>query len=687
MSITRAAVLLLLASPAWAGVVLNEVLYHAPDDLDALQFIELHNPDADTVADLSGWRLGKAIRYTFPAGTTIPAGGYLVVCKDPALFKKHYGFDAAGRFEGALAHDAGQIELTDAKGKVVDSVRYRSRGAWPVAADGLSATLERICPTAPGDDAANWAPSPMATPKVGGTPGKKNVNHAATRPPAVSGVKFPRAVGPDQGIKVEATVRPAATVELLYRVAGPGYEKEETTLRMTEAKGRFSATIPAQKAGQIVRFRIRAVDEKKAERLWPNPNEVRPAFSTYVHDKFTPGKIPFALVIHVGKREHEAARLGADFGRRFGAGPSVTTPARGASAYVHVDAKTGKPELFDFIQITPRTGGRKIHFHKDHPFNGMRTIHLTFEWPERSILAEPLAYRFHWQAGNAAPRTDHARTWIDGRPIGLQLMVEQPNKTYLKYNHLSTDGHLYKAQWTGWTLAARHEKKTRVHEGHADLIDLVTRLNAVTGDKQWDVIRKEFDVEQVVNHYAARMILSDWDGFFNNYFLYHDVGGTGKWTLHPWDQDKTWGFHDGVRGFEVFTEMPITFGMQGDRPPGRDVGFGFGGPAWWRTGGDLSRPLLANPTFRKLFLARTKQLLETAYTEKVMFPRIQALGERLEEEWRVRAGIHGEDPKAAARRLEAHLDSLRQHVKKRRDFLLAQDEIKKAGPFDRKDTK
>jgi hypothetical protein len=288
---------------------------------------------------------------------------------------------------------------------------------------------------------------------------------------------------------------------------------------------------------------------------------------------------------------------------------------------------------------------------------------------------------------NAAPRTDHVRTWIDGRPIGLQLMVEQPNKTYLKYNGLTTDGNLYKAQWTGWTLAARHEKKTHVHEGHADLIDLVTRLNAVTGEKQWDVIRKEINVEQVVNHYAARMILSDWDGFFNNYFLYHDVRGTGKWTLHPWDQDKTWGFHDGVRGFEVFTEMPITFGMQGDRPPGRDVGFGFGGPIWWRNGGDLSRPLLANPTFRKLFLARTKQLLETVYTEKVMSPRIQALGERLEEEWRIRAGLQGEDPKAAARRLEGHLESLRQHVKKRRDFLLAQDEIKKAGPFDRKDTK
>jgi len=44
------------------------------------------------------------------------------------------------------------------------------------------------------------------------------------------------------------------------------------------------------------------------------------------------------------------------------------------------------------------------------------------------------------------------------------------------------------------------------------------------------------------------MILSDWDGFFNNFFAYHDVHGSGKWTMYPWDQDKTWGHHDGNNG-------------------------------------------------------------------------------------------------------------------------------------------
>src|SRR4051812_28057082 len=101
--------LLCIAMPARADVVINEILYHAPDDLDNLQFIELHNTGNTPVA-LAGWRLTKGVKYQFPAGATIAASGYLVVCKDLKEFKKHYDFDAAGQFEGSLSHGSDSIE-------------------------------------------------------------------------------------------------------------------------------------------------------------------------------------------------------------------------------------------------------------------------------------------------------------------------------------------------------------------------------------------------------------------------------------------------------------------------------------------------------------------------------------------------------------------------------------------------
>src|SRR5207248_6147116 len=102
--VAAVALLAAAAGPARAGVVINEILYHAPDDLDELQFVELHNP-GDKAVDLAGWKLARAVRYEFPAGTSLAPGGYLVVCKDPKEFRRFYGSDAAGRCDGSLPHD------------------------------------------------------------------------------------------------------------------------------------------------------------------------------------------------------------------------------------------------------------------------------------------------------------------------------------------------------------------------------------------------------------------------------------------------------------------------------------------------------------------------------------------------------------------------------------------------------
>src|SRR5689334_14836488 len=286
MSIVRAAalvvVLVLAVGPAPAGVVINEILYHAPDDLDNLQFIELHNTGPAAV-DLSGWKLSKAVTFRFPQGIKIEPDGYVVVCKDPALLKKHYGIDALGPFSSTLSHSGDTINLTDAKEKKVDVAKYKAQAPWPIAADGYSSSLERICPTVAGDVPENWAPSPMPTgpPKPGGTPGKKNGNYAAKLPPVITNLRFsPQHAAPDQAIDVEAAVRSREAlgdVELRFRTASSGKESDESTVPMTKAAdGRYTARIPGQKANQVVRFRVHAVDAQGGERFFPNPNDLRP---------------------------------------------------------------------------------------------------------------------------------------------------------------------------------------------------------------------------------------------------------------------------------------------------------------------------------------------------------------------------------------------------------------------------
>ncbi|MDP2896763.1 MAG: CotH kinase family protein [bacterium] len=710
---------LTLTTPAPARVVINEIFYNAPDDLDDIQWIEFYST-ADQPVDLSQWTLDKGNGYVFPKGTTIEAQGYLVVALKPDEFRKIYGVPAIGPLKRPLKRGGERLELLDARGQRVDAVRYGDRDPWPVSADGESASLERISPSVAGDLPENWAASPLPTvPKPAGTPGERNASFSAALPPVITDVTgLPDNVLPDERLHVEAEVRDRGAlreVSLLYRTVVGGVEGKESAVPMTQdaATGRFRATIPGQPTNTLVRYRIKAVNEAGAQRLYPGENDLRPTFSAYVHDKWEASPIALGLLLLGGPDKTSTSSTqsrpptsgGPPGGRpgTGGRGPAMSSyalgprqeqpprPPRGASTFIFVDHRTGKTMVFDHISTVPRINDRgfRVFFHKDHTLNNMSAVNLVFEGSEWSLIAEALSYDVYHRAGSPAPLSEFVRVWVDGRLVGPHLMVERPNRSFLRRNEIDDNGNLYKTLWTGRDPVSRHQKKTNEQAGHEDLLALLDQLDKAEGnpDDLWKVIQENFDVEQVATYFAVNMIISHWDGFFNNYFAYHDVE-RNKWQMYPWDQDKTWGYYDGLPDDQVFFDMPLTYGMEGDQPPGRSgdspagrgSGRGFGGRAmWWRRGGEFSRPLLANPQFRAVFLSRTKEILETIYTQDVYFPLIDEMADRLIDDLRLAAKSHGEDPENSVRVLEKNVPSLRTHLLKRRGFLLEQEELRSLG--------
>jgi CotH kinase protein/Lamin Tail Domain len=680
--------LALLPAPLRARVVINEIFYHAPDDIEELAYIELHNTDEDPV-DLSGWEFTRGVKFKFPAGTEIDSGGFVVVCRNQARLKRFFGVTAAGVFESNLSAKGERIELTDARGRKVDAVKYSDEAPWPLGADGLSGSLERITPEGGSDNPVNWAASPLSADrrKPTGTPGRTNSCFSAEMPPVVSAVKAqPEHPAPNQPLAVDATVRDpkgVGSVKLLYLVAGPGFEKAETSIVMKDrGDGRYAAEVPGQAAGQLIRYRIEAVGIGGARRMSPAKSEPRPALSAYVHESVKAAKVPQAWIINTTADEFHAAQdrmaelarnaaRTRGFGGPPGRGEDAKEPTTTRSAFVYFDPATNKVEVYDFVEVESRKGGQKVHFAKGQHFRQMSTVNVSFENPA-SVMIEPLAYELYRRAGMAAPQSGHLRLWVNGEPAGYQLYVEQINRAFLRRNKINDEGNLYKLLWFGGGVTEQHDKKTNERKGHDDLLDLIESLEKNKGDALWAVIRKQFDVEQVINYFAVNTLLSHWDGFFNNYFTYHDVEGTGRWTMYPWDQDQTWGVSMMGRS-EDLAAMPLTFGMAGDAPP---LGAG-----WWRPPGYFSGPLLANPTFRKLYLARTKQLLETVFNEKALGPLLDETAEKLRPEIKLRAEIFKTDTARAERQHDQQLVALRQHIQKRGEFLLAQEELKKAGPF------
>jgi hypothetical protein len=100
------------------------------------------------------------------------------------------------------------------------------------------------------------------------------------------------------------------------------------------------------------------------------------------------------------------------------------------------------------------------------------------------------------------------------------------------------------------------------------------------------------------------------------------------------------------------------------------MNFGFGG--WERPPGYFSGPLLANPEFRKQFLARLRVVLDTVFTEKDFLPAINALERRLEPEVRYRAQLTHADPSGPLAEFKGNIESFRGQLKNRRKFLLSE---------------
>lgn len=121
----------LVALTARADVRINELFYHPASELDREEWLELVNTGTNRV-DVSGWRFTEGVRFTIPPNTRIEPGGFLVVAADAGNFAiNHPGISqVVAGWEGILSNSGQQVQLVDAAGKLVDTVRYADDGEW-----------------------------------------------------------------------------------------------------------------------------------------------------------------------------------------------------------------------------------------------------------------------------------------------------------------------------------------------------------------------------------------------------------------------------------------------------------------------------------------------------------------------------------------------------------------------------
>jgi hypothetical protein len=317
--------LLALLTPAPAQVVISEIHYHPveepafdgktnpteptnyiPDlDLskDVHEFIEIQNAGTDAV-DLSGWTLGwtlieasaenpvgAEVSFTFPAGTSIAAGGFKVIAKDPSRIQHLYQITGVlGPFASNLPPDFGgnlsnrgtSVRLKEAAGGTVDAVTYSASFPWAQSANAFGVqdrftrlnsvdyqykgrSLQRVSVTGGSSDPANW----LASPLTGPTPGTAQaVTRTVPKPVIIAKSHAQTSDGSavilaSQSATITCTFSSLASlsaVQLEWFVDLPNSTTEaRTTTAMTElGNGQYRAIIAGQAARSVVRYRITA---------------------------------------------------------------------------------------------------------------------------------------------------------------------------------------------------------------------------------------------------------------------------------------------------------------------------------------------------------------------------------------------------------------------------------------------
>jgi hypothetical protein len=158
-----------------ATVIINEIHYD-PCNLqgtDAIfEFLEIYNADPVNTINISGWQI-VGVELTFPAGTFIAPGEYIVIAKTPATYTGNgyqvFGFGTPG---SGLNNTGEPLSILDDLGNVIDYVSYMPGAPWPVPANGQCPSLELIDPFSNNADPSNWQLSFVS----GGTPGGLNSN-------------------------------------------------------------------------------------------------------------------------------------------------------------------------------------------------------------------------------------------------------------------------------------------------------------------------------------------------------------------------------------------------------------------------------------------------------------------------------------------------------------------------------
>jgi hypothetical protein len=192
---------------------------------------------------------------------------------------------------------------------------------------------------------------------------------------------------------------------------------------------------------------------------------------------------------------------------------------------------------------------------KKQDLDGLKKINLNNFTNDPSLIHDAIALKLFRDAGLMASRTSYTKLWVNGEYIGLYVIIENVDKTFLKFqfNSNENDGNLYKTDrgakvplnWLGPDYQGYKDQglKLTTNETENDWSGIISFIDMINNDHAEDFKQRfenRFDIHSYLKILAIEKCIRSWDSYWgggNNYYLYEHPDGKIRWI--PWDMNES----------------------------------------------------------------------------------------------------------------------------------------------------
>ena len=312
---------------------------------------------------------------------------------------------------------------------------------------------------------------------------------------------------------------------------------------------------------------------------------------------------------------------------------ALATVRSGGVTYTNVSVHLkGSAGSFRSIDENPAL---TLNFDKhveDQEILGYDKIYLNNSVQDRSYANEKICRELYNAAGIPTPRATHAYVTLNGRTLGLYVVIEGFNKPFLKRHFEDVSGNLYDG---GFLQDINADLSVNTGENPDDKSDLHGLFRvAVERDprKRFQLLPRMLDMDRFCSLMALDVMTWNWDGYtmhHNNFRLFHD-NKADRFIFIPHGMDQ------------MFEQSH--------------------GPIFPRFRGLVARSVMESPAARMQLYDRMNSLMGGVFSADLINRRIQEITTVLQQYLRDKDSYR-------AKRQQGEALSLQYQVTRRHDYL------------------